>query len=190
MTMLTFLIGGARSGKSTLAVQMGQRYAAERAAGAVHFIATAEPFDDDLRERINRHRSERPLEWTTAEVPVHLADAVRAAPADMFLIIDCLTVWLANLLVHVPQPAARAQHIDDVVGALGERAAGAKHAGTPTVVVSNEVGMGVHPETELGRSYRDELGRTNQMVAAVADQTLLLVAGRAVTLSDPWELLR
>ena len=178
--MLTFLVGGARSGKSTLAVQMGEHH-----GGPVHFLATAEAFDDDLRDRIARHRAERPDGWTTEEVPVELADAVLAVPADSFLIVDCLTVWLANLFTHVDDAARRRQYGHDLVAALRTRGHGA-----PTVVVSNEVGMGVHPETTLGRDYRDELGRLNQSVAALADRSLLLVAGRALRLDNPWELLR
>ena len=179
--MLTFLVGGARSGKSTLAVQMGEHH-----GGQVHFIATAEAVDDDLRARIERHRAERPATWTTAEVPVELGAALTATPREALVIVDCLTVWLANLLVHVVGPLQRAEYVDDMVAALRERD---RVAAGPTVVVSNEVGMGVHPETPMGREYRDELGRVNQLVASVADRSLLLVAGRALRLGKPWELL-
>lgn len=178
--MLTFLVGGARSGKSTLAVQMGEHH-----GSAVTFVATAEPFDDDLRERVERHRLERPSHWTTVEVPVLLADAVRAVPPEHFLIVDCLTVWMGNLMMH--QPDRVGDHVDDAVAALSERL---RHADERTVVVSNEVGMGIHPDTELARRYRDHLGRANQRVAALADTTLLLVAGRALRLENPWEILR
>jgi adenosyl cobinamide kinase/adenosyl cobinamide phosphate guanylyltransferase len=178
--MLTFLVGGARSGKSTLAVQLGERH-----DGPVTFVATAEPFDDDMRERVQRHRDERPPSWTTVECPVELAAAVRSVPADHFLIVDCLTVWFANLLVHVTSPTEILRYTDDVNEALRARA----EAGGGAVVVSNEVGLGVHPETELGREYRDELGRVNQQVAAIADTTLFMVAGRALRLENPWELL-
>jgi len=180
--MLTFLVGGARSGKSTLAVQMGEHH-----GGAVTFVATAEPFDDDLRERVERHRLERPAHWTTVEAPVHLADAVRATPPEHFLIVDCLTVWMGNLMVHIDAPEHITDHVDDVIAALGERR---RHADERTVVVSNEVGMGIHPDTALGRRYRDDLGRVNQRVASIADTTLLLVAGRALRLENPWEILR
>ena len=180
--MVTFLVGGARSGKSTLAVQMGEHH-----GGAVTFVATAEAFDDDMRERIARHRHERPAHWTTVEAPIDLSAAVTATPADDLLIIDCLTVWLANLLHHAPEAGTRAEHLDAFVAALRTRAA---HADAPTVVVSNEVGLGIHPEGSLSRTYRDELGRLNQAVAAVADRTLLLVAGRALRLENPWDLLR
>lgn len=176
--MLTFLVGGARSGKSSLAQQIG-----ERSGRPVTVIATAEAFDDDLRERISRHRDDRPASWHTVEAPVHLADAVGAVPTDHLLVVDCLTVWLANLMHHLTPVDGDAQ-IDAFVSALRDR------QGAHTVVVSNEVGMGVHPETPLGRDYRDRLGRVNQRVAAVADTTLLLVAGRALRLDDPKELLR
>ena len=177
---LTFLVGGARSGKSTLAVQMGERH-----DSGVHFIATAEAFDDDLRNRIDRHRAERPPSWTTAEVPVELAVAIGHAPPDAFVIVDCLTVWLANLLVHVIDPQRRAQYGHDMVAALRKRAA----TTSPIVVVSNEVGLGIHPDTAMGRDYRDELGRLNQLVAAAADTSLLMVAGRAIRLENAWDLL-
>jgi adenosyl cobinamide kinase/adenosyl cobinamide phosphate guanylyltransferase len=170
--MLTLLIGGVRSGKSSLAVRMGERQSAP-----VTFIATAEPFDDDLAHRIQRHRAERPSHWTTVECPVHLAAAIVGVPAHHFLVVDCLTVWLGNLFAHEVIPA-----FDAVVEALAHRTG-------DTVVVTNEVGMGVHPETALGRTYRDELGRLNQSIASLADTTLLMVAGRAVRLTDPWELL-
>jgi len=179
--MLTLLVGGARSGKSTLAVQMAERQTAE-----VTFIATAEPFDDDLRERVARHKEERPAHWATVECPLELAAAIRSVPADQFLIVDCLTVWMGNLFAHVGDLAAISRYGHDMNAALRERGA----SGGATVTVSNEVGMGIHPETPMGREYRDELGRLNQSVAAIADTTLLLVAGRAMRLTDPWELLR
>jgi adenosylcobinamide kinase / adenosylcobinamide-phosphate guanylyltransferase len=177
--MLTLLLGGVRSGKSRLATEMGVRHQA--AGGTVVFVATAEPFDDDLRDRVWRHRVERP-NWPTVEEPIDLARAIAAIPAEALAIVDCLTVWTGNLFHHLPDEAGRHAHLDAAVGALVERAG-------PTVVVSNEVGLGLHPETELGREYRDELGRLNQRVAAVADRTLFLVAGRAVPLVDPWEEL-
>ena len=176
--MLTFLLGGARSGKSTLAVQMAQRQPLP-----VGFIATAEPFDDDLRERIDRHRLERPSHWITVECPIELAGAVRAVADDHFLIVDCITIWLANLFAHLIDRSEISRSVVEFNEAMMERRG-------PTVVVSNEVGMGVHPETALGREYRDELGRTNQLIATTADTTLLLVAGQAIRLEDPWEFLQ
>ena len=165
------LIGGARSGKSALAVEIGQRH-----EGEVVLIATAEPFDDDMRSRIARHRRDRPG-WPVIEQSRDLGKAIAAAPSDPLLIVDCLTVWVANELHHGGSIDA-----DAVTAALAGRSG-------PSVVITNEVGLGVHPETELGRTYRDELGRVNQAIAAVASRTLLMVAGRALRLGDPWKEL-
>jgi adenosylcobinamide kinase / adenosylcobinamide-phosphate guanylyltransferase len=173
---LTLLIGGARSGKSALAVELGRRH-----HGDVVFVATAQAFDDDMRARIDAHRDQRPS-WPTIEAPLELAAAIAAAPRDALLIVDCITVWVGNLFVHVATPPARTRSYSDTNTALAARVG-------PTIVVSNEVGLGVHPETPIGREYRDELGRLNQQLAGLADRSLLLVAGRAVPLSDPWELL-
>lgn len=170
--MLTLLVGGVRSGKSTLALRL-----AGRSNGAVVFVATAERLDADMDARIDRHRLERPDHWTTVEEPLHLAGAVRDTPAEATLVVDCLTVWMGNLMHHIEPETTRSSMLDEFVEALRGRRA-------PTVVVTNEVGMGVHPETELGRIYRDELGRLNQRVAAVADEVLLCVAGRTLRL-DP-----
>jgi adenosyl cobinamide kinase/adenosyl cobinamide phosphate guanylyltransferase len=168
---VTFLIGGVRSGKSAFAVEIGRRH-----AGDVMFIATAEPFDDEMRSRISRHRDDRP-DWPTIETAVDLGAAVATAPGDPLLIVDCLTVWVGNELHH-----GGAVDADAVARALTARCG-------PSVVVTNEVGLGVHPETELGRRYRDELGRVNQVIAAVATTTLLMAAGRALRLGDPWKEL-
>jgi adenosylcobinamide kinase/adenosylcobinamide-phosphate guanylyltransferase len=168
---VTLLIGGARSGKSALAVEIGRRH-----DGDVVFIATAEPFDDDMRERIDRHRLDRP-DWPTIEVPLDLGATIAATRDDAMLIVDCITVWVGNELHHRGDVDAEA-----VVAALSER-----HG--PSVVITNEVGLGVHPETELGRQYRDDLGRINQAIAAVAATTLLMVAGKALRLNDPWKEL-
>jgi adenosylcobinamide kinase/adenosylcobinamide-phosphate guanylyltransferase len=176
VTGVTLLIGGARSGKSSLAVEIGRRH-----EGAVHVVATAEPFDDDLRERIDRHRAERP-DWPTIEEPADLVAALASPPAEALVIVDCLTVWVANR-IH------RGQDDEAIVdGARGALDAARARIG-PTVVITNEVGLGLHPETKLGRRYRDLLGRVNQIWAAGADRTLWLVAGRVVPLVDPWEQL-
>ena len=174
--MLTFLVGGARSGKSSLAVEIGLRH-----YGPVVFVATAEPFDDDLKHRIERHRAERP-DWPTVEAAIHLAPAVAAADPAALVIVDCLTVWVGNLFHHLPSAEGRAVAYDGLVDTLVDRAG-------PTVVISNEVGLGLHPESSMAREYRDELGLLNQQIASTADRSLFLVAGRALPLHDPWEVL-
>jgi adenosyl cobinamide kinase/adenosyl cobinamide phosphate guanylyltransferase len=174
--MITFLLGGARSGKSALAVELGRRH-----EGPVVFVATCTASDEDLAARIARHRSTRPA-WPTVEEPVELAAAVENVDRDALVIVDCLTLWVSNLMLRGDDEPA-------VVGAAGELAGALLDRPGPAVVVSNEVGLGVHPESELGRRYRDLLGRANQIIAAAADTTLFVVAGRALRLEDPWGVL-
>lgn len=174
--MITFLVGGARSGKSSLAVELGRRH-----HGPVVFVATCPPLDDDLTARIARHRERRP-DWPTIEEPVELASAVENADRDALVIVDCLTVWVSNRMLGGDDEPQVTEAAGAFVGALLER-------NGPAVVVSNEVGSGVHPEGELGRRYRDLLGRVNQIVAFAADSTLLVVAGRVLRLEDPWQEL-
>ena len=155
--MLTLLIGGARSGKSSLALEL--------AAGEVVFVATAEAGDAEMAARIDAHRAERPESWTTVEAPRDLAGALRAAPAEACVVVDSLTLWVANTL---DEDAAR------------EAAAVAASRRGDTIVVTNEVGMGIVPANELAREYRDLLGRVNASWADAADRVLLVVAGRTL----------
>ena len=169
-TDLTLVTGGARSGKSRYALSLLE------GSASVTFIATAEALDDDMRRRIARHRAERPASWSTVEAPRDLAVALEGVPADAAVVVDCLTLWVSNLLMSAgdaagsDEPWYPADEVDAAVAAL-ERRPG------KTVVVTNEVGLGVVPPTPLGRAYRDALGRVNQRVAAVADGVVLLVAG-------------
>jgi len=175
--MLTFLVGGARSGKSALAERL-----AHRSEHPVVYVATAPRIagDDDLDERIRRHRADRPADWTTIEEELDLAAAIDAA-GDALVVVDCLTVWVGNLVHHGRDDA-------DVLDA-SERALAAALRRVDAVVVANEVGFGIVPGDGLSRRYRDLLGRVNQQWAAAADRALLLVAGRALRLRDPDELL-
>lgn len=167
---LTLLLGGARSGKSSLAVRRAQ------ASGrAVVFVATGEAGDAEMATRIARHRAERPAGWHTAEVPVALGEALAAVDGDACVVVDCLSLWVANLM-------GRGDGEEAVVGAAQEAASTCAARRAPTLAVSNEVGMGVVPDTPLGRAYRDVLGRVNAVWAACADEALLVVAGRALTL--------
>jgi adenosylcobinamide kinase/adenosylcobinamide-phosphate guanylyltransferase len=168
---LTFLLGGARSGKSTLAVRLASEW-----SGSVVFVATAERRDDpEMDARIEAHVAERPPEWETVEAPLDLGRAVAAASAEACVVVDCLTLWVSNAL-----EAGWSDGETEAAAAELVRVAAAREA--PTVVVSNEVGLGVVPETPLGRRYRDVLGRVNAVVAAEADRALLVVAGRALEL--------
>jgi adenosylcobinamide kinase/adenosylcobinamide-phosphate guanylyltransferase len=166
---LTLLIGGARSGKSSLAVQ--------RAASAepVVFIATGEAGDEEMAARIETHRAERPPEWTTVEEPVEIRAALEASSAESFVILDCLSLWVSNLIGRDWDDEAIETEAARVAKAAASRRA-------PTVVVTNEVGLGVVPTTPLGRRYRDVLGRVNAGFAETADEALFVVAGRALRL--------
>jgi adenosylcobinamide kinase / adenosylcobinamide-phosphate guanylyltransferase len=170
---LTVLLGGARSGKSALAVRLAAGW-----EGPVTVVVTGEARDAEMAERIRRHRAERPGGWDTVEAPRELEAALAGAPADAFVLLDCLTVWVANLME---------QGLDDeqVMGQARSAAAVAAARTAPTVAVSNEVGAGIVPADALSRRYRDLLGQVNAAWAAAADRALLLVAGRAVPLLDP-----
>jgi adenosyl cobinamide kinase/adenosyl cobinamide phosphate guanylyltransferase len=161
-------LGGVRAGKSA--------HAAAWAAGRgerVAFVATAEPLDPDMAARIAAHRAARPPGWATLEAPLALAEALAdlRGKADV-VVVDCLSLWVANLLGRDPAPD------DDALRGETARLTAAL-AGAPfdVVLVSNEVGSGLHPETAIGRRFRDVLGTVNQAVAAVADEVILMVAG-------------
>lgn len=166
----TVLLGGARSGKSDLAVRMAILW-----NGPVCLVATAEAFDADIAARIARHRLDRPSHWTVVEEPADLADAVLRTEPDHLVIIDCLTVWVGTLMYRGEPEGEIYGRVDKLLEAIAGRT-------VPTLIVSNEVGLGLIPETELGRHYRDILGRVNQRVVAGTDRAFLLVAGRALPL--------
>lgn len=167
---LLLLIGGARSGKSSLALALAQEQ-----QEPVVFLATATAGDPDMAARIARHREERPSGWQTVEEPLDLAGALAAAPAHACVVIDCLTLWLSNLMgagLERPELERRAKEAAEIA---------ATRPGW-TIAVSNEVGLGIVPTSELGRDYRDLLGRLNTAWAAAADETLLVVAGKTLRL--------
>lgn len=169
---LVLVLGGCRSGKSRFALELAERMGKRRL-----FVATAEPFDDEMRERIAKHRAARGPEWQTVEAPLALAEALRerAGKVDVALV-DCLTVWLGNLLCpeHQP-PRSQEDAVPSLLAELGRRRA-------HVVVVSNEVGLGIVPENALARRFRDEQGRLNQQVAAIADCVVFVAAGLPMTL--------
>jgi adenosylcobinamide kinase/adenosylcobinamide-phosphate guanylyltransferase len=162
MKSLTFIIGGARSGKS--------RHAEELLTTLPQpwtYIATAEAYDDEMRERIALHRSRRGDGWLTVDAPLDLVGAIAALPDERPVLIDCLTLWLTNHMLAEHDLEAESTRLADVL---------ARPRG-PWFVVSNEVGQGIVPDNALARRFRDEAGRLNQKMAAVADTVLLMVAG-------------
>jgi adenosylcobinamide kinase / adenosylcobinamide-phosphate guanylyltransferase len=166
-----FVLGGARSGKSRYAV------ASQPPHARVTFVATAQARDGDMAARIERHRAERPRAWVTVEEPFDLVGRLRSFTGDA-VIVDCLTVWAANRMLHGdPDDAILADA--DALGLLIARRLFA------ITIVSNEVGEGVHPETAEGLRFRDLLGMINQRVAAVSDRVVLMVAGIPLEVKTP-----
>ena len=160
---LVVLLGGARSGKSSRAVTM-----AREAGAAVVFIATGEARDEEMARRIDEHRRERPAEWTTVEEPLDLRAALEATPTGSTVVIDCLSLWVANLLERGDDP--------------GDLSSGAAARQGLTIAVSNEVGLGIVPANALARRFRDVLGRVNAAWVEASDEAFLCIAGRMITL--------
>lgn len=168
--MLTLILGGARSGKS--------RHAQERAAASgrpVTVIATARAGDREMAARIAHHQAERPPHWRTVEEPLALADVLAAAPADHCLLVDCLTLWLLNLL---EAGETEFQSRRQALLATLPRLSG------PVLLVANEVGLGIIPMGALSRRFVDEAGRLNQDLARLADQVVFVAAGLPMILKD------
>lgn len=157
------VLGGARSGKSRHAQQLAEAW-----AGRHVFIATAQAFDGEMRDRIARHRDDRDSRWQTVEAPLALAETIGAADgADVVMLVDCLTLWVSNLLL--------GEH--DIDAATDALVAAVDAASGAIVFVSNEVGYGIVPDNALARRFRDVAGIVNQRVAAVVERVDLVAAG-------------
>jgi adenosylcobinamide kinase / adenosylcobinamide-phosphate guanylyltransferase len=167
------LTGGARSGKSTRALEL-----AAKVSGQKYFIATAEAGDEEMGRRIEIHRRQRDDSFITIEAPLNLATAIKSLPTNAEIaIIDCLTIWTSNLMqLHADQPEDQSfPETDEFLKILG-------NPPCPLIVVSNELGLGIVPANPLARRFRDVAGRLNQQVAALADQVEFLVSGLPLTL--------
>jgi adenosylcobinamide kinase/adenosylcobinamide-phosphate guanylyltransferase len=165
------VLGGARSGKS--------RYAEARAIGAAGqrlYIATAQAFDEEMRERIARHRADRGEGWRTIETPIALAETIVAEGLpDRVLLVDCLTLWASNLMHAGADIAQETLRLTEAIGRCPAR----------LILVSNEVGLGIVPDNALARRFRDEAGRINQAVAAACSEVVFVAAGLPLTLKTP-----
>jgi adenosyl cobinamide kinase/adenosyl cobinamide phosphate guanylyltransferase len=164
-----FVLGGARSGKSDLAHRLGLESGCD-----VTFVATAAPDDEEMARRIADHRASRPVNWSTVEASLDLAAAIHAAPDPGFVIVDCLTLWVSNLL--------GAGRTSQEIRLLADEVARTM-AGRDGVVVSNEVGLGIVPANALAREFRDVLGAVNVTFARCSERSVLMVAGRALELA-------
>ena len=167
---VSLVLGGARSGKSRYGEAL-----VEKAAARALYLATAEARDAEMAERIRRHRARRGTRWTTIEEPRALTDRLRTeARADRPILVDCLTLWLANLM-------EAGGDIEEDTAALVAALPG---LGGPVVFIANEVGLGIVPENALARAFRDHAGRLNQMMAASADRVVFIAAGLPLILKD------
>ncbi|MCZ7532348.1 MAG: bifunctional adenosylcobinamide kinase/adenosylcobinamide-phosphate guanylyltransferase [Acidimicrobiia bacterium] len=169
---LTVLLGGARSGKSRTAQSL-----ASRSGQPVTYVATATVGDDEMAERIDRHRRDRPQAWTTVEEPVQLRQTLEATNPDDTIIIDCLTLWLNNVMERGSSEA-------DILSDAAATATSAAARQGETIVVTNEVGLGLVPSSSLGRQFRDLAGRVNQIWVEHATRSGLVIAGRVLPLID------
>jgi adenosylcobinamide kinase/adenosylcobinamide-phosphate guanylyltransferase len=169
---LTFVLGGARSGKTAYALREAKAYA-EAHGGRLVMIATAEALDEEMAARIARHRAEREDAWATVEAPRALEDAVRGLRPRDVAVIDCLTLWLSNLM---HDEAEIAERVEALVAAMD--ASPADHL----ILISNEVGQGIVPDNALARRFRDEAGWMHQAISAACDRVIVVQAGLAHTL--------
>jgi adenosylcobinamide kinase/adenosylcobinamide-phosphate guanylyltransferase len=167
----TLVLGGARSGKSAFAQAAAEAMAAE-SGGRLVMVATAQAFDSEMVERIDRHRQDRGPAWTTLEAPLDLAGALDGLGAGDVVVVDCLTLWLSNLML-----AER-----DVAAAVAQLVAGVERFEGRLWLVSNEVGFGIVPDNALARRFRDEAGRLHQALAQAAEAVTLVVAGLTLRL--------
>ena len=162
--------GGARSGKSSFALALARRLGPRRL-----FVATAEARDDEMRARIQRHRDERGTEFDTVEAPLDLVGVIRRASDHDVLLVDCLTLWLANRLLAADEADHLLGPVDELLDALAKRL-------LHVIVVTNEVGLGIVPETELGRRFRDVAGVAHQRLSRQADEVYFAVLGTLLRL--------
>jgi adenosyl cobinamide kinase/adenosyl cobinamide phosphate guanylyltransferase len=169
---LTVLLGGARSGKSALSSKL-----ASATDLPVVVVVTAEARDEEMTERIRRHRASRPAAWTTVEAPIEVAMAVGELEANAFVVVDCLSLWVSN--------AIEAEHNDEqILDEAREIASALTKREAPAVVVTNEVGLGIVPVNALARRYRDTLGRVNATFVGEAERAYFVVAGKSLALED------
>lgn len=168
-----FIIGGCRSGKSSHGLDL----AMNNIKSEKIFIATCTPYDDEMRQRIEKHQAERSKDWITVEEPVDIAKVIRRykSQPDTLILIDCLTLWITNLILEKDDQDYIQAHVKELASAV-------QKAENKIILVSNEVGCGIVPENSLARHFRDAAGFANQSIAAVADRVIWMVAGIPVTI--------
>ena len=168
MAGLTLILGGAKSGKTGLALELCQAFPAPRI-----YLATAQALDTEMSDRIARHQAERGPEWRTVEEPLEAPAIIRGLqPGEASVVLlDCLTLWLSNLL------AGQGLSVDEAVARVEDLGAAVGDCPSPVIIVSNEVGLGIVPDNKLAREFRDAAGMSHQLLARRADEVLLVTAG-------------
>ena len=165
MSKITFILGGARSGKSMYALSLAKKYR------KVAFVATCQPLDKEMQERIRLHKEARPGYWKTFEEPKDIGGLLRKIGNEFdCVIIDCLTLLVSNLILGGHKE-------EDILEKIKAIAANLRKKKAKIIIVSNEVGLGIVPANRLGRGFRDIAGKVNQMVAKIADEVLFVVSG-------------
>jgi adenosylcobinamide kinase / adenosylcobinamide-phosphate guanylyltransferase len=172
LKQVIMLTGGGRSGKSSEALRIADKFSKKA------FVATAEPIDDEMEDRIEKHRNERGTDYITVEAPIDIVGAVRSLPGDTeVVVIDCLTVWLANLMHKFGWDKENFREIDNLLDML-------KNPPFNILIITNETGMGIIPINRETRHYRDVAGRLNQRVASVSSKVIFMVSGLPLVLKD------
>jgi adenosylcobinamide kinase/adenosylcobinamide-phosphate guanylyltransferase len=171
LNKIIFVTGGCRSGKSKHALRAAEKMPGNRKI----YIATCVPQDNEMKQRVARHQKERSQNWVTVEEPLHLPQAIlENSPKADVMLVDCLTLWVSNLLMKTDDEKQLEEMISQLIDTL-------EKATCPIVLVSNEVGTGIVPENRLARQYRDIIGLANQAVAKTAGKVIWMVAGIPVT---------
>lgn len=171
MGKLTFILGGARSGKSDYGEILAQKLSDD-----VVFIATAQAFDDEMRRRIKRHQAQRPSHWQTIESPTNIAHSLGEQKASVILL-DCVTLLVSNLILPLGDDLTEDSAETAVQNEINEITQVIQKSDAHWIIVSNEVGLSIVPENRLARIYRDVLGRANKQMAAAANEVIFMVAG-------------
>ncbi|MBI5047871.1 MAG: bifunctional adenosylcobinamide kinase/adenosylcobinamide-phosphate guanylyltransferase [Deltaproteobacteria bacterium] len=177
-----FILGGARSGKSAYALKLAESIADKRL-----YLATAQALDEEMAERIKKHKKERDNNWATIEEPVNLADVITKNKRYDVVLLDCLTLWISNLMSKKsgvrglpPNASIGGQKSEAIYKNINQLASACKQSKATIIIVSNEVGLGIVPGNPLARQFRDIAGYANQKIAAAADEVYFVVSGMAM----------
>lgn len=176
MKRIVFITGGAKSGKSSFALKLADEWAFKEKQSTISqkaYIATAQALDEEMIDRIERHKKSRSKEWITFEEPIYLSNLIKDISSKYnIILIDCLTLWLSNLLLNNKNVEAEIESLISILSTMD----------CLMFIVSNEVGMGIVPENKLARRFRDLVGYINQRIAEIADDTYLVVSGMPIKL--------